>query len=566
MSSIENTLARMKGLYTYGKNVNEGTKKNAYSLEHSAVAADGKTYGIIRECNKFYIKVAQNGKETIAEAYSHLGGYCNKKNYEYTSFNNALKNFELKMASINEANNGVVNISTLDPFKKEEYIVEGTEAMKNQIARQRQIMYNVGALLNEETGIGASRKNDVVMNRDANPEAETGKRGDEELTKTDAKPEYTGSKTNGVDKKVGPFDNDPAKCPDQLKEECDCGEGSCDCDWGSEGIGKGKDPKQVGWEMEGQTIVNEEEDWGSEGLPSTPGVGEADTDHNNDPFTKTVNEEEDVEETDVESDDVELDDLDGEEYDVEDFDTDIDTETEDDIETGVEPEDFDSSEDEDILSKIAELQAQIDALKAQVGDETVSDDMDVDMEKDIDSDVDTTDLDTELDGEEMVDDEMNEDYFDDEVYFGDEEDDDVLNRFLNDPKNQINPEDEMEMPDEMSVYDDEMDECGVMDNLMEAKKAYTNRIVESVVNKILNEDELHVWGKHPGYQKKPMELPTTGEDKNQWGEDWNDESIRSEQPFGTQIGDSAPYDKLVDAIANDVMAQLSGDAFKKKVK
>ena len=108
MSSFENTLERMKSLYTYGRELNESNKSNAYTLEHSAVAADGKTYGIIRECNKYYIKSALKGKETIAESYEYIGGICNKKNYEYTSYNNALKNFELKLASINEACNGNV--------------------------------------------------------------------------------------------------------------------------------------------------------------------------------------------------------------------------------------------------------------------------------------------------------------------------------------------------------------------------------------------------------------------------------------------------------------------------
>ena len=49
MSSFENTLSRMKDLYTYGKELNESSKSNAYTLEHSAMAADGKTYGIIVE-------------------------------------------------------------------------------------------------------------------------------------------------------------------------------------------------------------------------------------------------------------------------------------------------------------------------------------------------------------------------------------------------------------------------------------------------------------------------------------------------------------------------------------
>ena len=102
---------------------------------------------------------------------------------------------------------------------------------------------------------------------------------------------------------------------------------------------------------------------------------------------------------------------------------------------------------------------------------------------------------------------------------------------------------------------------------MEAKRAKMNSIVESVVAKIIkekkqkiNEDELHVFGKHPGYRKKPMELPKTGEDKNQWGRDWNDESTHSEEPFGQKIGDGDPFNQLVDAITKDVMYQLKHGA------
>ena len=92
--------------------------------------------------------------------------------------------------------------------------------------------------------------------------------------------------------------------------------------------------------------------------------------------------------------------------------------------------------------------------------------------------------------------------------------------------------------------------------MMEAKQKFMNSIVESVVSNILAEDELHVFGKHPGYRKKPMELPTTGEDKNQWGEDWNDESVHSEEPFGSKIGDGDPFNTLVDAVTKDIMYQL----------
>jgi hypothetical protein len=544
MGSFENTLDRMKALYTYGKDLNENKTINSYTIEHKAEAADGRTYGIIRECNKYYIKVAQTGKETLAEGYSYIGGFCNKGNYEYDSYNKALKNFELKMSSINEACEGNVVISTLDPFKKGDFLMEATDKMKDEIARQRQIMHNVSMLLNEGSEIGASRKDDVVMYDGKNPEAKNGKRGDEDMKDTKAKPEYAGSKTNGVDKKVAPFDNEPGKCADQLKEGCDCAEGNCECDWGTEGIGKGRDPKQVGWEMEGQQTVNEEEnDWGSKGLPSTPGVGEADTDHNNGPFTQNVNEEEDFGDAeDVEASDEENDDFDfgsdAEDFEVEDFDSEEGEEMPmDDEEMPMDDEEMPEESDDDIMARIAELEAELAALKAEVGGE---EDIDVELSMD--------DEEMPMDDEEMP--------MDDEEMPMDGE--------VSDFETDFNDVDDSEFEGEES-FDSEMDECGDM-SLMEAKKAYMQSIVESVTAKILNEDELHVFGKHPGYQKKPMELPTTGEDKNQWGEDWNDESVYSEEAFGTKIGSSAPFDKLVDTITKDVMSQLSGDAFKKKVR
>ena len=356
------------------------------------------------------------------------------------------------------------------------------------------------------------------------------------MKETSANPEYAGSHTSGVDKKAAPFNNNPGKCEDQLKESCKCGAENCDCDWASQGIGKGEDPKQIGWDMEGQTVVNEEEDWASQGLPSTPGVGEADTDHNNAPFTNTINEDEefDAEAEDVEVDDINTDDIDlgteedeVESFDVEDFD--------DNAEFGGEEMPEEEEGDEDLMARIAELEAELEALKAQVGGEEP---FETEGEDDIDMDIDAEPVE---DSEEVSEFEADFDNVDDSEFEGEEP-----------------------LEGEES-FDDEMDECGNM-SLMEAKTAYMNKIVESVVSTLIKEDELHVFGKHPGYQKKPMELPTTGEDNNTWGEDWNDESVYSEEPFGTKIGDSAPFSKLVDAVTKDVMTKISGDAFKKKVK
>ena len=571
MSSFESTLARMKDLYTYGKELNENSKAPVYTLEYSAKAADGNTYGIIRECNKYYIKSATKGQERIAESYNYIGGFCNKKNYEYTSYNNALKNFELKMASINEACDANVNISTLDPFKKGDFLVEGTEKMRNEIARQRQIMYNASMIMNESTEIGADRKNDVVMFDGKNPEANTGKKGTEGMKNTSAKPDFAGSKTKGVNKKVAPFNNNTVKCADQLQEGCDCSDGTCSCekDWASKGMGKGRDPKTIGWDIEGQTQVNEEEDWASAGLPSSAGVGEADTDKNNMPFNKSINEEDfdmegDVEDvdvdTEVEDDDVDFDSEEDMDFDAEDdMDMDMDFDSEDDVDFDSEDDmDFDSEEDVDFdaeddmdmdldseESEIDELRAEIERLKSELeslrGEE-------FDMEGELDADEDELDADeAELDAE--LD---NEDDFETEDDMVFDDDDDVDMDF--DGEDDVDVEDDMDMDSE--------------DVVAESKRRTMNSIVESVVAEIINEDELHAWGKHPGYQKKPMELPSTGSDKNQWGEDWNDESVRSEQPFGTQKGDSTPFEKMVDAVTKTVMTKIAEEVNrgKKKVK
>ena len=125
MPSFNETLERMKNLITYGNELNESKNLKTHTLEHRALAADGITYGIIKENSKYYIKSAPKGKETIAEAYDYLGGFCNKANYEYTSYANALKQFELKMASINEAHDQKVNIESLNPFADYGSIVRG---------------------------------------------------------------------------------------------------------------------------------------------------------------------------------------------------------------------------------------------------------------------------------------------------------------------------------------------------------------------------------------------------------------------------------------------------------
>lgn len=69
--------------------------------------------------------------------------------------------------------------------------------------------------------------------------------------------------------------------------------------------------------------------------------------------------------------------------------------------------------------------------------------------------------------------------------------------------------------------------------------------------------KLNDFGKHPGYRKKPMNLPDNNEVAPNGARDWNDDSAKSSEPFGKQIGSSAPYDEkvvniLVDAVFNEL--------------
>lgn len=628
MSSFEETLARMKGLYTYGKELNEGNDLKTHTLEYHAIAADGKSYGIIKECNKYYIKSAPKDKEMIAESYEYLGGFCNKKNYEYSSYANALKNFELKMASINEACEGNVNISTLDPFKKEEFLVEGTDRMKNEIARQRQIMYNASMIMNEANEIGASNKDNVVKYNGTNPETPK-KNGNSINDGTDAKvvdqDKVKGFSGNNPheDKTSGPYTENPSNVNEGA---CcgKCGKNPCECqncneeagdisdeplmpntrNWAGPKMGA-SEPDQIGWDMDGQEKVNEETKEWDEGLPGSAGIGEPDTDHNNDPFNKSINEgEEDFDSEDSENPEADDDsfDLGGDEFsdeteepsdetdefgdETEEFGDETDEFGNDEFDDENEFDDEEStdepSEDEDLRSEIESLKAEIEALKSQINGEdtdvldgaedSVEDGEDFGPDSEFGSE-DGEDFSTEGDIEECGDMELNEigdtprgqhmlgrlaarqQYRSGQEtgrnnglgYLGDGGSDETMKYAHSKSINKGAVGDAWH-----SGWDSQWKKMGVN----EAKKAKMDSIVESVVKSILKEDELHVFGKHPGYRKKPMELPTTGEDQNQWGRDWNDESVHSEEPFGKQIGDGDPFTQLVNAVTKDVMYQL----------
>lgn len=151
MSSNSNNsqIERMRTLITYGL-VNESAKNKkgvSGNIEYTAKGADGKSYAIIRECAKYYIKSAPAGANAmLAENYDYLGGYMDRKAHEYGSYNQAMKNFEMKMTSLNEAYGSKVSTDYTDPSRKPDMIKESTEAMSADLRRIRDIMRNAQAI------------------------------------------------------------------------------------------------------------------------------------------------------------------------------------------------------------------------------------------------------------------------------------------------------------------------------------------------------------------------------------------------------------------------------------
>lgn len=605
MANFNDQLQRMKGLMTYGA-VNEKKENNGGAMEYHSLGADGKSYGIIRENQKFYIKVAPKSKEMVVEAYEYIGGFNNKKAYEYSSYSNALKNFEMKMMSINEAYNPKVNMDTQLFEAKGEVMTEGTKEMMSEIARQRQIMNNVAAILNESSSIS--------MNNTGVPEAPKTTSFNDKIGKpfeVAAKAELDGDfkKTAEKPEKQGEPFGDSAKAEKEKDAEyVPSGSVANQKPKGGKVVKVDESTKKV-WEMMAKldksfTLNEACDEWGSCGLPSSEGVGSADG--------HLMESDEDIagfaddnfEDADGEMNDVEPEDEFGDEgFDDEEF------EGED---------DFDAEEDEDEFSFDDE-----EMPEDEFGDEEFDSEDDFDAEEDMDMDVDgdgeiggDAEVDAlraeieqlkseiaELKGENMPEDEFgdedfegedegfyadpeelgdDEEGFDDEEMpedeFGDEEGFDETEMEDDDMEEEFDPETDAQYDDfdesMLDGIDDEEDFNGEEApedefGISESRKAQLMPIIENLVRTIKNKNSLNEegtklndFGKHPGYRKKPMSLPTTGSDNEKGMKDWNDESVYSEQPFGSKIGDSAPFDNIVKAVTDSVMEAITG---KKKI-
>lgn len=152
--SAEEQIATMKHLINFG--VNENSSKSSKPIvEFKKKAANGKTYGIVRESTKFYIMEApQKDTEVLAEDFDYIGGFNNRKENEYSSYAKASNALDLKIMSINEAVNKQDRVIIEKPVEKADWENSITESMRKEIDRFKTITKNVSKILKEDNGHG----------------------------------------------------------------------------------------------------------------------------------------------------------------------------------------------------------------------------------------------------------------------------------------------------------------------------------------------------------------------------------------------------------------------------
>lgn len=503
-NNVENQISRMKAMMTYGLTTeNKDTYK---SIEYQKEGADGKVYGIVREGTKFYIKVAdkKNG-QVVKENFDYIGGFRNRKDHEYTSYAKALKNFELKMHSINESvGNKQIIIESWNPDKKEELAVEATDKMRREIMRQRQIMGNATMIQEKKNytvnlaegeckvdkDCAATQKNNIKKSSDGKGEP-VGNGGDPFTEKVDA--EQKATQATNTKKEFKPvMEAEQVLGWNDNVDYLDTANGTEIGDSAPFTEGEGTEAEaDNGVVAEGTAMHNTDNQ-------NSPEVGTNEV-GDDDPFTEVVKEAFE----DEFSDDVEVDfEGDGEM---------MDDDMTADAEMGEEPVGDEFMDDEPVGDDMGDFDAE-DPMEARLSS-----------------------IEAMLN---QIAEKLGVNAFESDDLYGDEAEGD-------------------EMSDDMS--DEPMSDDVADDEPIEGEESVEEecRVYESAsVKKMVKEDNLDYFGKHPAYQKSPMDLPSNKHKEMADYYDMNDDSVQSEEPYGKEIGDSAPFEISPEAIDNAITESI----------
>lgn len=524
-------LKRMKELI--GFRITEGNAKSksvGSRLEYKVKGADDKTYGILYEGNKFYIKEApKKDTEVLVEDFSYIGGENNKKENEYTSYNMAAKQLELKLMALREAYAPKKEIEK--PKETAEWQVNETKEMRAEIERMKQISNNVNYIVaknkknvNEEF----TMKHTLPEAPASNPSKEKVNspftdtavaKGDKDFDKKETNPAKAGA----------PFDKD-GKVTDKDMESDKKPTGNSGEAY-SEKAKYTPDNSVADKKPSGGKVTRADESVASKKgrvfkiteeqvLAWNKSKDFMDKSHGTEigssaPFTDELGQESNQTEAPTEK--------------IHESDNNIGDKGENavhntDCQNTPSPGTNKVGDTAPFDKKVNEDEIPSDEV-AGLPDENDTEGLPF---PEVEEDGKGAYLGFEQDYNDWENNQNNPEISDDEFTFDDEDFGDVKN-FVN--NNDLAYKDE--------YYDDDF---------MESKKTKGAKV---------NEAKLDDFGKHPAYQKVPMTTPPNKEVAKNGAKDWNDKSVENEKPYGTQIGDSAPFnEKVLGMLADAVMERL----------
>ena len=484
--------SRMLELMKYGIN-ESASKSSAPRVEYSVKAADGLTYGIVNEGTKFYIKVApKKDTQIVNEDFDYIGGELNKKQNEYKSYALASKNLELKLMQINESHKATKVI--VESVKKE----PAADWQINETKEMRNAINRMNQISHNVAMILEDKK-DIKAYGDKVGNVDT------HWTDDDAKPnayneEPVGKTHVAKDEDWTNKDENPSKEVEKTNDKVGSTHTS---DTAKKTTGFTEKPKMPDTLKEGRRTIKLTEEqvlaWNranDDYMDKSHGTQIGSSAPFNDELDgKTSNQGEAPAEPIHEA-----------EGPVHNSDTTLYPNGS----TG------DVAHDGDPFKEGEGSKAEADngvITEGEFGDEFA--------------------------GFDGLDDEDN-------VPFPEVEDEDEYEIELSDEGlDEPSDDDLVPVPDDEPVND-----WSVNDSFDD--ESYYDPNEEDW----LYEGELHDFGKHPAYRKKPMTLPANKEVAPNGARDWNDESAEGEEPFGKQIGSSAPFEKAVQKITNSIMESL----------
>ena len=615
--SPEEQIATMQRLIKFG--INENTSNSSKPVvEFKRKAANGKTYGIIRESTKYYIMEApQKDTEILAEDFDYIGGFNNRKENEYESYSKASNALDLKIMAINETVNKKDRVIVEAPTIKADWEDKLTESMRKEIDRFKTITNNVAKILKEDkqkswgeipsehTLPEAPAKNPSEKDVNA-PYTQSGvAKGEKDFKKEEHNHQKAGTpyfnngdssleKNMTSDKKPNvktdsnDLTNEKTYEPDNnIASQHKTGKNPI-------GIFENKGKKTRLKLTEEQVLAwNDNKDFmdtkqGTHVGPSDPFIKELGKDSNQteadtDPIISEGNGESVVYDhpldqnkptpgtTDVETEDgdpfvksineVEADDVAG-------FDDDLDAvEANDDLwnssdedEYEIVPDDIDIENNEDEFTP-ERANRDIEDLRRQIANGEFDDEFDDGLYENRRGRL----FEREEFSPKSYGEEFDDEYYNWENGLGN-----------NETEFEVVPdEDPLDNLDDTEAYNDdnslgftpERANQDIEDLLKHDEEDYDTFDDEDTVyenrRRRLSEDKLNVFGKHPAWRKQPMTTPPNKEVAINGAREWDDESTQGEEPYAKQIGDSSPFTDVVNSVYESVLKSLIRN--KKKV-